>query len=270
MSTLVPERLEEWDSARAQGAFFVEQTVVKTLIESGKSGDTPFPVSPEDLPTGIHTPRATPYPGGRVATPAPTPRTPMPGAVPIFVPQPGTLVSSSGGPVVIPHHVGDVTEHIRVSEHAMLRPRQRKPWLVLALALGGAAATAITYLVLASDDSADLVARPEPAPVKPIAAPVEPAPPEIEIEPDPPKPAVKAEEIKVEDKPDDPPEPAPAVKTEPPEPAPQAKTVAKKPPPKAVAKKPVVKKPAKTTPTKKEPTWNEGDSPFLPVRPGTK
>ena len=39
MSTLFPARLEEWDHARAQGAFFVEQHVLRTLIESGKTGD---------------------------------------------------------------------------------------------------------------------------------------------------------------------------------------------------------------------------------------
>ena len=39
MSTLFPARLEEWDHARAQGAFFVEQHVVRTLIESGKTSD---------------------------------------------------------------------------------------------------------------------------------------------------------------------------------------------------------------------------------------
>jgi len=33
MNTLFPERIEEWDHARAQGAFFVEQHVVRTLIE---------------------------------------------------------------------------------------------------------------------------------------------------------------------------------------------------------------------------------------------
>ncbi|MFN0248867.1 MAG: protein kinase domain-containing protein [Kofleriaceae bacterium] len=37
MSTLFPARLEEWDQARAQGAFFVEQHVVRTLVESGKT-----------------------------------------------------------------------------------------------------------------------------------------------------------------------------------------------------------------------------------------
>ena len=39
MSTLFPARLEEWERARAAGAFFVEQHVVRTLIESGKTGD---------------------------------------------------------------------------------------------------------------------------------------------------------------------------------------------------------------------------------------
>jgi len=39
MSTLYPARLEEWDHARAQGGFFVEQHVVRTLIESSKTSD---------------------------------------------------------------------------------------------------------------------------------------------------------------------------------------------------------------------------------------
>ena len=39
MSTLFPARLEDWDHARAQGAFFVEQHVVHTLIENGKMAD---------------------------------------------------------------------------------------------------------------------------------------------------------------------------------------------------------------------------------------
>jgi hypothetical protein len=39
MGTLFPSRLEDWDHAKAQGAFFVEQHVVRTLIESGKTPD---------------------------------------------------------------------------------------------------------------------------------------------------------------------------------------------------------------------------------------
>ncbi|HEX5062084.1 MAG TPA: protein kinase [Kofleriaceae bacterium] len=44
MGTLFPARLEEWHDAKKQGAFFVEQHVVRTLIESGK---TPDPNDPE-------------------------------------------------------------------------------------------------------------------------------------------------------------------------------------------------------------------------------
>jgi len=44
MGTLFPARLEEWHHAKTQGAFFVEQHVVRTLIESGK---TPDPNDPE-------------------------------------------------------------------------------------------------------------------------------------------------------------------------------------------------------------------------------
>jgi len=43
MSSLYPARLEEWAHAKAQGGFFVEQHVVRTLIEDGK---TPPPNDP--------------------------------------------------------------------------------------------------------------------------------------------------------------------------------------------------------------------------------
>ena len=43
MSSLFPARLEEWAHAKAQGAFFVEQHVVRTLIEDGR---TPPPDDP--------------------------------------------------------------------------------------------------------------------------------------------------------------------------------------------------------------------------------
>ena len=39
MSNLYPARLEEWAHAKAQGGFFVEQHVVRTLIEAGKTPD---------------------------------------------------------------------------------------------------------------------------------------------------------------------------------------------------------------------------------------
>jgi serine/threonine-protein kinase len=50
MSTLFPARLEEWDHARAQGAFFVEQHVVRTLIESGKTADGAPRYQPQPQP----------------------------------------------------------------------------------------------------------------------------------------------------------------------------------------------------------------------------
>ena len=40
MGSLFPARLEEWAHAKSQGAFFVEQHVVRTLIESGKTADS--------------------------------------------------------------------------------------------------------------------------------------------------------------------------------------------------------------------------------------
>ena len=41
MSSLYPARLEEWAHAKAQGVFFVEQHVVRTLIEDGKTPGDP-------------------------------------------------------------------------------------------------------------------------------------------------------------------------------------------------------------------------------------
>src|SRR4249920_720765 len=49
MGTMFPARLEEWDNAKSQGAFFVEQHVVQTLIESGKTPDPGDPATQEKL-----------------------------------------------------------------------------------------------------------------------------------------------------------------------------------------------------------------------------
>ncbi len=79
MGTLFPARLEEWDSAKAQGAFFVEQHVVRTLIESGRSQpqpdaeeDTSVQPVPTDLggDTSIGPPPIT-TDTGRIPTPVP-------------------------------------------------------------------------------------------------------------------------------------------------------------------------------------------------------
>ncbi|HSS01775.1 MAG TPA: protein kinase [Kofleriaceae bacterium] len=62
MSTLFPARLEEWDHARSQGAFFVEQHVVRTLIESGKTTDSSPAYLPQPLPPVDDASGATPGP----------------------------------------------------------------------------------------------------------------------------------------------------------------------------------------------------------------
>ena len=74
MSTLFPARLEEWDHARAQGAFFVEQHVVRTLIESGKTPEaspryvpTPLPPPGDELAAGFDESAAVP--AGRGSSP---------------------------------------------------------------------------------------------------------------------------------------------------------------------------------------------------------
>jgi serine/threonine protein kinase len=70
MSTLFPARLEEWDHARAQGAFFVEQHVVRTLIESGKAADDESPAGdPGGASPGSRPPSAGGRPGSRPSQP---------------------------------------------------------------------------------------------------------------------------------------------------------------------------------------------------------
>ncbi|MDB4954830.1 MAG: Protein kinase [Myxococcales bacterium] len=49
MSTLFPARLEEWDEAKTQGAFFVEQHVLRTLAESGKTADEAAALDDEEI-----------------------------------------------------------------------------------------------------------------------------------------------------------------------------------------------------------------------------
>jgi len=92
MSTLFPARLEEWDHARAQGAFFVEQHVVRTLIESGKTPEgtsryvpTPLPPPVDELAAGEDEAATTPAGRGsglRIQDPASTQIGPPPVAQP--------------------------------------------------------------------------------------------------------------------------------------------------------------------------------------------
>jgi serine/threonine protein kinase len=100
MSTLFPARLEEWDHARAQGAFFVEQHVVRTLIESGKTSDSsvdlpqakiasqPVQAPPDDEKTDVITLR----PLDTQVGPAPVPAVPVqsPPAQPMKQPRMGS------------------------------------------------------------------------------------------------------------------------------------------------------------------------------------
>jgi serine/threonine-protein kinase len=348
MSTLFPARLEEWDHARAQGAFFVEQHVVRTLIESGKTGESaavqssgdashssivPAPArqgahpddddrtavtappiaADDDQPTSVRTPvNGSPVASERAKTPIPvtgapqphvparasTPRMPTPvvpvapGGYPLYVPlpapQPGTLVSNRVvDPSQVPHHVGDVTERVRIPTTPSPSARRgNKPSLLLVLALCGAAsATAVTYLVLSagSPDKREAAESPatkpesasppvaEPTTAKPtneIVAPAtapaieaEPVKPPPKVAPAKPRPeptkAIKAEPVKPKPEP-----PKTAIKAEP-EPAKPRPKLQVKPKPKAKLAKPDAR------PQPKESQWS-GDSPFLPVRPDKK
>ncbi|HUJ62680.1 MAG TPA: serine/threonine-protein kinase [Kofleriaceae bacterium] len=132
MGTLFPERIEEWASAKAQGAFFVEQHVVRTLIEAGK---TPDPESPQvraavaraeeiasqrddAADTAVGPPPMIGEPDtGRIPTPvpgpgympdvpapvAPAPRlpSPVPGAIRVVTPAPPPVVPGMPGAVPI-------------------------------------------------------------------------------------------------------------------------------------------------------------------------
>ncbi|MDQ3366994.1 MAG: serine/threonine protein kinase [Myxococcota bacterium] len=178
MGSLFPARLEEWEDARTQGAFFLEQHVVRTLIENGKGAE---PV-PAQLPEGTipgtedagpapviarparlaHAPSPmTPVPGrmwasapGRMLTPVPG----YPGEVPIMRPGArGTLVSSSSSPSIpaptaAELAVGDVTERVRVpSAYTARMPlapaRSALPLILLAL-VGALGAVAVTVIML--------------------------------------------------------------------------------------------------------------------------
>jgi serine/threonine protein kinase len=272
METLFPERLEEWAQAKTQGAFFVEQHVVRTLIESGK---TPDPIeqkerialaeeaaravnqpSGDEDTTGVHAPigeptevtplpppplplvvRKTPPPGAlRVPTP-------VPGGVPIVPISPGTLYSAA--PIAAPPQI-DVTERVRVGRaatpttHIHVARRRRRLWLPLlgVVAVGGG----IALFVASRGTEPAAPAKVEMSPAAAVEPPPAPAAPVPAAQP--------------------PPAPAPVVEASPPPATPR--------PPPAVAAKP---KPAhhahprpnpRAKPEEPKP-WND-DSVFMPVR----
>jgi serine/threonine protein kinase len=292
MGTLFPARLEEWDHARAQGAFFVEQHVVRTLIESGtKSGvlpivedeNTTLDAPPEDL-TRPRLPTPSPT---RMPTPVPEPAVPrtitpvggIPGAVPIVAMPvtpppavaPGVLVTSSSVPHnAFPTPAHDVTQQVRVPVRRsgtvqVSRRGRRAPVVIIAASCVLAAALA-GYVVFRGDDA--------PAKTAPQPAIATPTPPAADVTPaDPPKPA----EAPV------PPAPEPAVEPAKPDPPVDKKHkvtvpphIAKRPParpkPKAASRKPDEsdKEPEpEVKPDPKDGKWNN-DSVFMPVRTDKK
>ena len=254
MSSLFPARLEEWQHAHKQGAFFVEQEVVRTLIESGKTSDS--------APRYTEIAGDDPLPDTSVGPPLalddkPTEVVPlrlMEAETRSFSPPPvvsGTLVTAA-----MParrDQVGDETALVRAlpppGSHADAtsivphRTRSRRIEVALGVAVGLIALLVIIILTRPSGEQA-------PAPVTPVVTqPASPPPPPI------------AEAVKEV--------PAPPPVAE--EPAPV------EPPPVKVMVKPVVKPPAakvvkpapppakKPAPPQKKDSWND-DSPFMPVR----
>jgi tRNA A-37 threonylcarbamoyl transferase component Bud32 len=303
MGTLFPARLEEWDQAKSQGAFFVEQQVVRTLIESGRTpqrgedtsrglaaaavGDDETTINAnrsqmqflQDTATNVSSIAETershvgdvPAPPPLPHTPPPIPSTPRPQMYPVM--GGGTLVSSSGvGPSigVVESQVTsqyEVTERVRVPVH-----RHPSPTSFVRTSRGRSTWLAVAgLLVVAGGAAAFVVARGgSRAAVSPAAS----TPVEVEA----PEPAPAAP---IADTPAPAPEPsaAPAIEPEPEaapaeeparvEPAPEvAPSVAHAPRPAAPkASKPTkrAKPKAKAEPKPAGGNWN-ADSPFMPVR----
>jgi serine/threonine protein kinase len=120
MSTLFPARLEEWDHARAQGAFFVEEHVVRTLIESGKTADSSPREVPEPLPqfddTGSAAAPLAGMPSGQqVRLPGmptargPSAAVPIPPAMATLSASASSLPRSPSGPMARPRLVSRTT-----------------------------------------------------------------------------------------------------------------------------------------------------------------
>ena len=246
MSTLFPARLEEWDNAKSQGAFFVEQHVVRTLIEDGRE---PHAAVPHVEVTGLTPVTAPPTPPTRMPTPSPARvATPMPGTVPIMgVATAGTLVSSSASAEPVP-----AREHARMQTEYVRGPTKSHRGPVFALAgllVGGGGVAA--YVMMRNDSTstptAEMVAKPEraapPAPPPAPAPAAEVAPPAAPAADVAPTPAAKSVEVAAPA-----PDPTPA---RPPTSKPHHVHVAKPHP--------------KPVPKPEEKPWN-ADSPFMPVR----
>ncbi len=282
MSSLFPARLEEWHAAKSQGAFFVEQHVVRTLIE--KTPDPNDPAARAHIKAAQHALAEAEPTAVTQTPPLPGPQSPsqsgsrIPVPIGFAVPAGGTLVTSS----TVARPTAEVTERVSMARaeggpeagmKTMIirveKPRRRRGLAVLGgLVLAGAAAGGIA-LALNGSELADTAATARPALAQPttVATPPMPAPTPT-------------------------PTPTPAPATPPPtagaaptndSPSGSAAVVASEPPPvstPAVAavstgapigglappkKIPRPKPHPKPKPAAKEEPWN-ADSPFMPVR----
>jgi len=154
MGTLFPERIEEWQHALAQGAFFIEQHVVRTLIESGKTPAHPIvaatSTTTDEPPTVAATPSAlesrptVPVSVPRVPTPppvavsrAPTPPSAVPVAPAMVTPPPNTGRAQTPGPhtplpsalplppVISPTAIADLAEPMTIPRPIVAEPTER-------------------------------------------------------------------------------------------------------------------------------------------------
>ncbi len=294
MSSVFPARLEEWNNAQTQGAFFVEQHVVRTLIESGKTSDSsPAYVEPptvlgEEAPTRIR--GSTRGPMAPRATPMPPPRaTPMPPTALGSGPKPMPSHQAS------PDYVADHTELVRPIKprrakpdrpDLALRSRSRMSWkfpviagsigivgLAIALAVvtrgRGSAGEVVEEKSIVDVEEAPLATTPPPVPPPVITAP----PPSITPPAVAPAPPIEVPPTVVE------PESPPPIVVDT---APEATVVPERPRRPATKKAPPAKKPVKPDkidePETAKPSgdkvdtskpWSK-DSPFMPVRPVKK
>ena len=262
MSALFPARLEEWERARAQGAFFVEQTVVRTSIEktgepgvppellapppggdaAGANGDAiadapttaTAPISPDAFSIGDATTRLpTPLPFARVATP--------PGGLPAAS-APGFGPASAGTfGLPAPALAGDDMPHrpsaANFEETKLVRvgTSNRTPLLVGLFGLM-AISGMVLALVLGRGGDSMPAAKPAAKPAQvaqPAAQPPAPPAPPAAVDPTPPPatpPAVDPTPPTPPSPPQQPPAPPPAVRDTTPAPPPVAPVVHVTPP----------------------------------------
>jgi serine/threonine protein kinase len=285
MGTLFPTRVEDWDHAKSQGAFFVEQHVVRTLIESGKTPDPNDPEIKEQIkemtkqlasdaaaaePTEIIDRTKLKPPPKRDSKPQiaakresapelqPPPSrtpTPYPNAVPIYQAQPGVMVSHPGGDPYVPPVayamevpnavVAPASSQFDVTLRVPVKSGARRRGAVIGLTVIAAAAGGIAAMIAFGGGSSSVEVT--PAVPMHVAAPAPAPAPVVAQPPAPPAPAPIVEQA---------PAPTPIVEA-PPAPKPKP-AIAKKPPSRP---RPHVAKPK----PEDKPAW-DADSPFMPVR----